>query len=63
MARAKATRKTPAKTTARKPAANKVAAKKPTPRPVAARPAGDDVIYTDVRREMRSRLLGRLLGA
>jgi hypothetical protein len=53
---------------ARKPAARKAAARKPKAAartPARARGAAGnegDVIYSDVRREMRSRLLDRLLG-
>lgn len=67
-----AKKKSAAKKAAPRPAprksAPKPAAKKAAPVKVAAksasRPAkaGEEVIYTDVRREMRSRLLGRLLG-
>jgi len=47
----------------RKPAPKSRAAAKPRPAKRArARGADADVVYTDVRREMRSRLIGRLLG-
>jgi hypothetical protein len=47
----------------RKSAPKSRAAAKPRPaKRAAVRGADADVVYSDVRREMRSRLIGRLLG-
>jgi len=72
MARAKAKKKSAARKTAgKKPSPKKAPGKKspakkapgkPAPAKKLAAAGGEDVIYSDVRREMRSRLLGRLLG-
>jgi len=38
------------------------AAKPSTPKKAGVRAGEEEVVYSDVRREMRSRLIGRLLG-
>jgi len=51
---------------AKKPAAKGAASRKSGARAARKvgrrRPGDDEVVYSDVRREMRSRLIGRLLG-
>ena len=51
--------KGPAKQTGRKPAKAKQAAARP--KATAKARAGDDLVYSDVRRQLRGRLLSRFL--
>lgn len=47
---------------AKKAPAAKKAASKPAKKPAKASASGPDVVYSDVRRSLSSKLLGRLLG-